>query len=116
MVLMSGEAMSKSKGNIVSPDEMVEKYGADTCRLYVLFAAPPDKDMDWDESSVEGQHRFLGRLYRFVTRNIGRAPGGESGVRDREAIRKLHQALSKITGDFDSRWHCNTSIAARMGL
>ncbi len=71
MVLKDGTAMSKSKGNIVDPDEMVERYGADTCRLYTLFAAPPEKDMEWSESSVEGQHRFLGRVYRFVTRNAG---------------------------------------------
>ena len=116
MVLMGGKAMSKSRGNVVSPDDMVEKYGADTCRLYVLFAAPPDKDMDWDESSVEGQHRFLSRLYRFVTRNLDRPSDDGSGTGDRQALRKLHQTLQKITGDFDNRWHFNTSIAALMEL
>ena len=77
--LKDGSAMSKSKGNVVDPDEMIEKYGADTCRLYILFAAPPEKDMDWNESSVEGQHRFLGRVFRFVTRNVDRVVevGGE---------------------------------------
>lgn len=118
MVLKGGTAMSKSKGNIVDPDEMVAKYGADTCRLFVLFAAPPEKDMEWNESSVEGQYRFLARVYRFLTRNAeaARAGGGEPGEADRQALRKLHQTLRKITADFDSRWHFNTSIAALMEL
>ena len=114
MVQLEGQTMSKSKGNIVDPDEMVLKYGADTCRLFVLFAAPPEKDMDWDESSVEGQARFLARFFRFVTRNT---EGGEgSGESDRQALRKLHQTIRKVTADFDSRWHFNTSIAALMEL
>jgi leucyl-tRNA synthetase len=116
MVLKDGAAMSKSKGNVVDPDEMVEKYGADTCRLYTLFAAPPEKDMDWNESSVEGQYRFLGRVYRFVTRNVERIGTGERNEADRQALRKLHQTVHKITGDFDSRWHFNTSIASLMEL
>src|SRR3954454_24726752 len=116
MVLKNGTAMSKSKGNIVDPDEMVERYGADTCRLYTLFAAPPEKDMEWNESSVEGQHRFLGRVYRFVTRNAGRSDDRPSGEADRKGLRKLHQTVKKITGDFDSRWHFNTSIASLMEL
>jgi leucyl-tRNA synthetase len=118
MVLKNGSAMSKSKGNIVDPDEMVERYGADTCRLYTLFAAPPEKDMEWSESSVEGQHRFLARVYRFVTRNAGRSgeAAGGSNDSDRQALRKLHQTVRKITNDFDSRWHFNTSIASLMEL
>ncbi len=110
-----GTAMSKSKGNVVDPDLMVQKYGADTCRLFTLFAAPPDRDMEWNESSVEGQFRFLNRVYRFITRNInvereGTSQGG------RQALRKLHQTIGKVTGDFDNRWHFNTSIAALMEL
>jgi leucyl-tRNA synthetase len=118
MVLKDGSAMSKSKGNVVDPDEMTEKYGADTCRLYTLFAAPPEKDMDWNESSVEGQYRFLGRVFRFVTRNADRmdALAGEGSEADRQALRKLHQTVRKITNDFDSRWHFNTSIASLMEL
>jgi leucyl-tRNA synthetase len=116
MVLKDGTAMSKSRGNIVDPDEMVMKYGADTCRLYTLFAAPPEKDMDWNESSVEGQYRFLGRVYRFVTRNAGRIGNADLNEADRQALRKLHQTVRKITGDFDSRWHFNTSIASLMEL
>ncbi len=118
MVLKDGTAMSKSKGNVVDPDEMVEKYGADTCRLYTLFAVPPEKDMDWNESSVEGQRRFLARLYRFITRNAGRTAHKLSHFNDadRQALRKLHQTVRKITTDFDSRWHFNTSIASLMEL
>lgn len=116
MVLMGGSAMSKSKGNVADPDEMVEKYGADTCRLYTLFAAPPEKDMDWNESSVEGQFRFLGRVYRFVTRNAAQSGSGDLNAEDRHALRKLHQTIRKITNDFDNRWHFNTSIASLMEL
>ena len=118
MVQLGGKTMSKSRGNIVDPDDMVLKYGADTCRLFTLFAAPPEKDMEWNESSVQGQFRFLTRVYRLVTRNAdkARAGGGEAGAADRQALRKLHQTLGKITQDFDNRWHFNTSIAALMEL
>jgi leucyl-tRNA synthetase len=117
MVLKDGSAMSKSKGNIVDPEEMIEKYGADTCRLFVLFAAPPEKDMEWQESAVGGQRRFLERVYRFVTSNLERTKApAEPTASDRQAIRKLHQTVRKVTGDFDSRWHFNTSIAALMEL
>ena len=114
-----GTAMSKSKGNVIDPEEMVDKYGADTCRLFVLFAAPPEKDMPWIEASVGGQRRFLERVHRFVTRNVGGALGSD-GVgdpqADRRALRKLHQTIAKVTADFDNRWHFNTSIAALMEL
>jgi leucyl-tRNA synthetase len=114
MVQLNGQTMSKSKGNIVDPDEMVVKYGADTCRLFTLFAAPPEKNMDWNESSVEGQHRFISRLFRWVTRNYDCGEG--SGESDGRALRKLHQTIRKITQDFENRWHFNTSIAALMEL
>ena len=114
MVQLNGQTMSKSKGNIVDPDDMVIKYGADTCRLFTLFAAPPEKNMDWNESSVEGQYRFLSRLFRWVTRNFDAASG--SGEGDAAALRKLHQTIGKVTADFKNRWHFNTSIAALMEL
>jgi leucyl-tRNA synthetase len=114
MVQLNGQTMSKSKGNIVDPDDMVVKYGADTCRLFTLFAAPPEKNMDWNESSVEGQHRFVSRLFRWVTRNMDAE--GSSGETDARALRKLHQTILKVTLDFDNRWHFNTSIAALMEL
>ena len=110
-----GTAMSKSKGNVVDPDEMTGKYGADTCRLFTLFAAPPDQDMPWNENSVAGQHRFLGRVFRFVTRNIDVERAGTEAA-GRQALRKLHQTIQKVTADFDNRWHFNTSIAALMEL
>ena len=69
MVIKDGAKMSKSLGNVVSPDEMVARYGADAARLYTLFAAPPDRDLDWQDSGIEGIQRFLGRVYRFVMRN-----------------------------------------------
>jgi leucyl-tRNA synthetase len=110
-----GTAMSKSKGNTVDPEEMVAKYGADTCRMFVLFAAPPEKDMPWSEASVGGQRRFVERVWRFVTRNHGRDAAGDPGA-DRRALRKLHQTIRKVTEDFNNRWHFNTSIAALMEL
>ncbi len=120
MVLGSdGSAMSKSKGNTVDPEVMVEKYGADTCRLFVLFAAPPEKDMPWIEASVGGQRRFLDRVFRFVTRNIDRESISDAAgdpAADGRALRKLHQTLHKVTDDFNNRWHFNTSIAALMEL
>ncbi len=118
MVQLGGKTMSKSRGNIVDPDEMVERYGADTCRMFTLFAAPPERDMEWNESSVQGQYRFLTRVYRFVTRNSDKArtAAEDRSDADKRALRKLHQTLKKITGDFDNRWHFNTSIAALMEL
>ena len=131
MVLKDGAAMSKSLGNVVGTDEMVERYGADTVRLFVLFAAPPERDLDWQDLGVEGMYRFLGRVYRFVTRNLdrvgqavspactGQGPaliGQAPGLPDSKALRKLHQTVKKVTEDFETRWHFNTSIAAIMEL
>ena len=117
MVIKEGAKMSKSRGNVVSLDDMVERYGADVGRLFELFAAPPEKEMDWTESGAEGAVRFLGRVYRFVTRNIERMGGDAgSGEADRKTLRKLHQTIQKITEDFESRWHFNTSIASIMEL
>jgi leucyl-tRNA synthetase len=116
MVIKDGAKMSKSKGNVVSADEMIERFGADTGRLFELFAAPPEKDMDWTDAGAEGAYRFLGRVCRFVTRNVD-APGGAGDpAADRRALRKLHQTIRKVTEDFDKRWHFNTSIAALMEL
>ena len=114
MVIRNGAKMSKSVGNVVPADDVADKYGADTARLFALFAAPPEKDVDWIDAGVEGIYRFLGRVYRFATRNVG-APGGD-GSADAKVLRKLHQTLRRITEDFDSRWHFNTSIAAMMEL
>jgi leucyl-tRNA synthetase len=114
MVIAEGAKMSKSKGNVVGADALAEQFGADTARLFVLFAAPPEKELDWRKEGAEGIYRFLGRIYRFVTRNA-QAVGG-SGMADRAVLRKLHQTLEKITEDFETRWHFNTCIAAIMEL
>ncbi|MGH9723170.1 MAG: leucine--tRNA ligase [Bryobacteraceae bacterium] len=113
MVIRDGAKMSKNKGNIVAADDIASEYGADTARLFALFAAPPEKDVDWIDSGVEGQHHFLGRVYRWVTRNNGREapPQGEA---DRQILRRLHQTIRQVTEDFETRWHFNTSIAAIM--
>lgn len=116
MVIKDGAKMSKSLGNVVSPDDMVERYGADSARMYSLFAAPPDRDLDWQEDGVSGINRFLGRAYRFITRHAGAASGGTQHEDDCKALRKLHQTVGKITADFESRWHFNTSVAALMEL
>ena len=119
MVIRDGAKMSKSKGNVVDPDSAVEQYGADTVRLFSLFAAPPEKDLDWQDAGVEGMHRFLGRVYRLVTRNAatkGSLNGEPSNDTDRALLRKLHQTIQKVTNDFETRWHFNTSLAAIMEL
>jgi leucyl-tRNA synthetase len=116
MVIKDGAKMSKNLGNVVSPDDMVAQFGADAARLYSLFAAPPDRDLDWQEDGVSGIQRFLGRLYRFVTRHADRKASTARSEADRAALRKLHQTIGKITTDFDSRWHFNTSIASLMEL
>jgi len=124
MVIKDGAKMSKSKGNLVDPDDMVDKYGADTTRMYVLFAAPPEKDLEWSDASVEGIYRFVARVNRFATRNLPRVRGiapvqlSSDGIspEDRKVLRKLHQTIRRITSDFEGRWHFNTDIAALMEL
>ena len=115
MVIKDGAKMSKSKGNVVSADQMIERFGADTGRIFELFAAPPEKEMDWTDAGANGAYSFLGRVYRYVTRNVGQGQPEPTDT-DRKVLRKLHQTLQRITGDFESRWHFNTSIAALMEL
>jgi leucyl-tRNA synthetase len=114
MVIAEGAKMSKSKGNVVGADMLADKLGADTARMFVLFAGPPEKEVDWRTEGAEGIYRFLGRVYRFTTRNVGL--GAAQGAADRKVLRKLHQTIRKITEDFESRWHFNTCIAAIMEL
>src|ERR1017187_8792528 len=114
VVIAEGQKMSKSKGNVVGADLLAGELGTDTARMFVLFAAPPEREVDWRREGAEGVYRFLGRVYRFVTRNVGAAGG--SGASDRDVLRKLHQTVKKISEDFETRWHFNTCIAAIMEL
>jgi leucyl-tRNA synthetase len=114
MVQKGGVAMSKSKGNVVGAIEMAEKYGADTGRLYTLFAAPPEKDLEWSEESIEGAWRFLNRVYRLVENEPKTVSA--SVEKEKELLRKAHQTLRRVTQDFETRWHFNSSIAQIMEL
>jgi leucyl-tRNA synthetase len=130
MVIKDGAKMSKNLGNVVSPDEMVARYGADATRMYSLFAAPPDRDLDWQESGIEGIQRFLGRVYRFYVRNpVHSLVNDAVEVRQsgsfevpalsplaRDLQRKLHQTIKRVSEDFKGRWHFNTCISAIMKL
>ncbi len=120
MVIKDGAKMSKSKGNVVSPDDMIARYGADATRMYALFAAPPDRDLEWQEEGVAGISRFLGKVYRLTTKfsGVAREGSGADGMtpKGQALLRKLHQTIAKITQDFDGRWHFNTSISSIMIL
>jgi len=118
MVIKDGAKMSKSKGNVVSPDDMIARYGADATRMYALFAAPPDRDLEWQEEGVAGISRFLGRVYRLTLKYAATSSEGPGSAPAAEAqlLRTLHQTIAKITDDFSGRWHFNTCIAAIMIL
>ena len=128
MIIKGGAKMSKSVGNVVSPDEMIARYGADSTRMYTLFATAPDRELDWQDDGVEGIQRFLGRVYRFVKRNAPvesieaslaiSAPAQEASLTSeaRALQRKRHQTIKRVSDDFQGRWHFNTSIAAIMEL
>lgn len=119
MVNKDGAKMSKSKGNVVSPDEIIEKFGADTVRLFILFAAPPEKDLDWSDRGVEGSYRFLKRVWRLVDRYaavLQRAgeQQAEADKSDQEMRRAVHTALKKVTEDIEERFNFNTAISSIM--
>ena len=124
MVLKGGTAMSKSKGNTVDPDEMVRRYGADTTRLFTLFAAPPEKDLEWNEQGVEGCFRFLEKIWRLFMPRAGVLaaaalpdPGEGAGDSRRAALRrKVHQTIERVTVDVEKRLHLNTPVSAVMEL
>ena len=121
MITRDGAKMSKSKGNVVSPQAIVERFGADTARCYILFIGPPDQDADWSDEGAEGMHRFLGRLWRSCAQAATELPDealavealGADGLR---LARKAHWAIDKVTGDMEGRFAFNTAIAAIMEL
>jgi leucyl-tRNA synthetase len=124
MVIKDGAKMSKSKGNVVDPDYLIERYGSDTSRLFSLFAAPPERDLDWSDKGVEGAYRFLSRLWNIVYKNRDTLAKTGSGAADfsdvsqtgRGLLRKTHQTVKKVTTDIEREYHFNTAIAALMEL
>ncbi|MEW6426526.1 MAG: leucine--tRNA ligase [Thermodesulfobacteriota bacterium] len=122
MVIKDGAKMSKSKGNVVDPNELVGRYGADTVRLFSLFAAPPERDLEWNDQGVEGAHRFLARIHRFVSDNLESIRAADRSLpaaladADRQLVRKTHQTIRKVSDDVGGKFHFNTAISAVMEL
>jgi leucyl-tRNA synthetase len=120
MITRAGAKMSKSRGNVISPQSYVERYGADTARCYILFIGPPDQDADWSDTGVEGVYRFLGRLWRLsaeVADTTADEPiPDDVSADDLELLRKAHWAIEKVTNDMAGRFAFNTAIAAIMEL
>jgi leucyl-tRNA synthetase len=119
MVIKDGAKMSKSKGNVVIPEDTIRTYGADTTRLFILFAAPPEKELDWRDQGAEGVNRFLKRLWKLVNENIATInESAEKGFDelDRELERALHRTIQRVTNDIENRFNFNTAIAAMMEL
>ncbi len=124
MVLMNGSKMSKSKGNIVSPEAIIGKFGADTARLFILFAAPPERDLEWNDQAVEGCYRFINRVWRFVYDYVQGTDGklvdysslGELSSKDKDLRRLVHTTIKRVTDDAGTRFNFNTAISAIMEL
>lgn len=125
MVNKDGKKMSKSIGNVVSPDEIIKKYGADTARLFILFAAPPEKELDWSDEGVEGSYRFLNRVYRLAIETVERindeqnnskAQDDKKNSDDKELLLMMNAAIKKVTEDAGGRFNFNTAISSIMEL
>jgi leucyl-tRNA synthetase len=124
MVLKEGQVMSKSKGNVVDPDDMIQKYGADALRLYVIFVAPPEKEIEWTDAGLEGSFRFLARVWRLVDQ-VAETIGGDGipspadlqlDQAERALRRKTHETIRRVTQDLDPRVHLNTAVSGLMEL
>jgi leucyl-tRNA synthetase len=122
MVIKDGAKMSKSKGNVVDPNALIERYGADTARLFSLFAAPPEKDLDWSDQGVDGSFRFLNRVWKLVhdrldlVKNAAAPDVATLTAEERTLRRAVHKTIKKVTEDIEERFHFNTAIASVMEL
>lgn len=132
MVLKGGQAMSKSRGNVVAPDEIVDRYGADTARLFILFASPPEKDLEWSDAGVEGAFRFIMRVWRLVrslrsqagdakeTRSaragVAEPAGAQLTGEEKELLRATHACIKRVTQDVRERFNFNTAVSAIMEM
>jgi leucyl-tRNA synthetase len=123
MVLKDGAVMSKSKGNVVDPDDMLQKYGADALRLYVMFVAPPEKEVEWSDAGLEGSFRFLVRVWRIVDHWTAAAAGAREASNamaftpaERALRRKTHETIRRVTTDIEERMHLNTAVSSLMEL
>jgi leucyl-tRNA synthetase len=127
MVHKDGAVMSKSKGNVVGAMEMADKYGCDTARMYTLFAAPPERDLEWSEQGIEGCSRFLNKVYRLIAKHADRVRDIQTDLsaktdfaaataKEKVLVRKAHKTLKRVTNDFEVRWHFNSSVALIMEL